>query len=150
VNVCQGFSVVSCRATLKKIQENPLAETEVAEKQHTVAGHVAFCLEYDVSRKQVSIHIPLTRLLAALHLHLYKFELDFHSPELDFSPRPTIIQVLEPVLRQQALIAQVTWHQHVALQCILTICTLGPRQHVAPQRHEPAQSAAVVCQLQVP
>ncbi|KAF4531742.1 hypothetical protein B566_EDAN015187, partial [Ephemera danica] len=95
------------RAVLKKLEENPLPGTDGPMKLCTVAGHSYECLQYDVSRKYVSIHIPLTRLLAALHLHLQKFNLDFNSSDLKYNTRPRIDQILEPALRQQVLIAQV-------------------------------------------
>ena len=109
-------SFVVSRATLKKIQENPFPGTDGPLKECEVANHAVLCLEYDVSRKQVSIHFPLTRLLASLHRHLQKFNLDYDSPELQFNERPRIDQVLEPVLRQQALIAQVNLFSHVHSQ----------------------------------
>jgi E3 ubiquitin-protein ligase UBR2 len=55
----------------------------------------------------VSIHLPLSRFLAGLHLHLEKFGLNFDSHELQVSPRPTPEQVIEPVLRTQVASVEV-------------------------------------------
>jgi E3 ubiquitin-protein ligase UBR2 len=44
-----------------------------------IAGHTAACVEYQVSSKPVSMHQPLTRLLAGLSLHMEKFGLDWNA-----------------------------------------------------------------------
>ncbi|XP_050308066.1 E3 ubiquitin-protein ligase UBR2 isoform X2 [Anthonomus grandis grandis] len=97
--------VKSYRLLLRSLEENPCYdpnETEVRE----LADHSCTCLHYDVASKPVSIHLPLTRLLAALHLHLEKYDLNFDSPELQMA-RPNPVRIMEPVLRAQVMIAQV-------------------------------------------
>ncbi|XP_057659801.1 E3 ubiquitin-protein ligase UBR2 isoform X1 [Diorhabda carinulata] len=98
--------VKAYRSVLKKLEENPCYEPSEAGKTRELADHSTACLHYDVSTKPVSIHLPLTRFLAALHLHLEKFNLHFDGPEFQV-PKPTPIQIIEPVLRAQVMIAQV-------------------------------------------
>lgn len=94
------------RATLKKLQENPcVGPLHVGEVQE-IANHSVACLQYDVSTKPVSIHLPLSRFLAGLHLHLEAHGLNFNSAEF-LSTKPNPEEIIEPVLRTQAMIAQV-------------------------------------------
>lgn len=94
------------RATLKKLQENSRVGPKPIGEVQEVADHSVACLQYDVSTKPVSIHLPLSRFLAGLHLHLEKFGLNFNSHEFQ-STRPNPEEIIEPVLRTQAMIAQV-------------------------------------------
>ncbi|CAG9856266.1 unnamed protein product [Phyllotreta striolata] len=98
--------VKAYRSVLQKLEENPCYDPSEALKVRELANHSASCLHYDVASKPVSIHLPLTRLLAALHLHLEKFNLHFDGAEFQVQkPRP--MQIMEPVLRAQVMIAQV-------------------------------------------
>ena len=65
------------------------------------------CIEYDVSSAPVSIHLPLSRLVAALTLHLDKYDLNYNSPEYLVKGKPSPEELMEPVLRTQVMIAQV-------------------------------------------
>lgn len=65
------------------------------------------CIEYDVSSAPVSIHLPLSRLVAALTLHLDKYDLNYNSPEFLVKGKPSPEELMEPVLRTQVMIAQV-------------------------------------------
>ncbi|XP_047998255.1 LOW QUALITY PROTEIN: E3 ubiquitin-protein ligase UBR1 [Leguminivora glycinivorella] len=69
----------------------------------------ASVIPYDVSTEPVSIHRPLSRFLAGLHLSLHKHGLNYHSPEFDRQdrPKPPPEELIEPVLRTMAMIAQV-------------------------------------------
>lgn len=51
----------------------------------------ASVIPYDVSVEQVSIHRPLSRYIAGLHLHLHQHDLSYHSREFDRpdKPKPT-------------------------------------------------------------
>ncbi|XP_059475766.1 E3 ubiquitin-protein ligase UBR2 [Neocloeon triangulifer] len=99
--------IKAVRATLKKLNEVSVKDSVSGpRKDLTVANCTAKCLDYDISKQSVSIHIPLTRLLAALCLHLPKYNLNFESDEL-MCTELTIEQVMEPALRQMALRAQV-------------------------------------------
>lgn len=72
-------------------------------EQCEVAGHVTDCIKYDVSSQPVSIHLPVIRLLAGLHLHL-KF--DTFTPELISQCDMNPMDLIEPPLRTQVMIAQ--------------------------------------------
>ncbi|KAJ8971803.1 hypothetical protein NQ317_010778, partial [Molorchus minor] len=98
--------VKAYRSVLKKLIESPRNEPNEAGEVRELADHSTACLHYDVSVKPVSIHLPLTRFLAALHLHLEKFNLHFDGPEFQVT-KPTPVQIMEPVLRGQVMIAQV-------------------------------------------
>ncbi|XP_073954798.1 ubr1 ubiquitin ligase isoform X3 [Choristoneura fumiferana] len=69
----------------------------------------ASVIPYDVSTEPVSIHRPLSRFIAGLHLQLHRHGLSYHSPEFDRQdrPKPTPADLIEPVLRTMSMIAQV-------------------------------------------
>jgi E3 ubiquitin-protein ligase UBR2 len=78
-----------------------------------------------VIKQEVSIHAPLTRLFAALYMHIDKFQLDFHSfysvaklhlstcspaayaaLKHDLAAEHKMAALLEPSLRSLVLVAQ--------------------------------------------
>ncbi|KAM3966089.1 LOW QUALITY PROTEIN: ubr1 ubiquitin ligase [Aphomia sociella] len=69
----------------------------------------ALVIPYDVSEQPVSIHRPLSRFLAGLHLQLQRHNLSYHSREFDRpdKPKPSPEELIEPVLQTTAMIAQV-------------------------------------------
>lgn len=95
------------RATLKKLYENPSFNPSSVGEVRELADHSASCLQYDVSSQPVSIHLPLSRFLAGLHLYLEKFGLNFDSPEFQIFSKQSPEQIIEPVLRTQVMISQV-------------------------------------------
>ncbi|XP_032673468.1 E3 ubiquitin-protein ligase UBR2 [Odontomachus brunneus] len=98
--------VASFRMVLRKLYEqlgNEPAPSQVRE----LADHSATCLQYDVSSQPVSIHLPLSRFLAGLFLHLEKYNLHFQSAEFISQTKPTPEQIIEPVLTAQVMISQV-------------------------------------------
>uniref|UniRef100_A0A8C4R8F1 E3 ubiquitin-protein ligase n=1 Tax=Eptatretus burgeri TaxID=7764 RepID=A0A8C4R8F1_EPTBU len=89
-----------CLAALSSCQdEGPM-------EQLILCGHSMEAGQYIVSQKPVSIHLPLSRLLAGLHVLLSKTGVAYQSPTLiplgDMSP-PSLI---EQPLRCLALVAQ--------------------------------------------
>lgn len=92
------------RLVLKKLYEQPdNGRSQVRE----LADHSTSCIQYDVSSEPVSIHLPLSRFLAGLFLYLEQYDLHFQSPEFAIPTKPTPEQIIEPVLRAQAMISQV-------------------------------------------
>ncbi|XP_060067571.1 E3 ubiquitin-protein ligase UBR2-like isoform X1 [Ylistrum balloti] len=77
----------------------------VKREYKSVAGFKAKCVRYDVSGQHVSIHLPLTRFMAGLCLHLEKHGLNFNSPELAMDSL-TPVDLIEPPLRVLVMIAQ--------------------------------------------
>ncbi|KAB7502596.1 E3 ubiquitin-protein ligase UBR2 [Armadillidium nasatum] len=64
------------------------------------------CIEYDVSSAPVSLHLPLSRLVAGLTLKLEKYGLNYNSVEFSVKGKPSPEELMEPVLRTQVMIAQ--------------------------------------------
>lgn len=58
-------------------------DTTQKSEQHTVCGHTVKCLKYDVQSQPVSIHLPLSRYLAGLHVYMGDYNLQFGCPELN-------------------------------------------------------------------
>ncbi|XP_058788603.1 E3 ubiquitin-protein ligase UBR2 [Phymastichus coffea] len=96
--------VKAFRLVLKKLEEQPV---KAATTFREVADHSASCVQYDVAVEPVSIHLPLSRFLAGLFLHLERHELSFNSTEFAKVARPSVEEMIEPVLRAQAMISQV-------------------------------------------
>ena len=96
--------IKALRLVLKKLDEQT-GKTETTIKE--VVGHATSCIQYDVSSEPVSIHLPLTRFLAGLYLHLQNFGLTLQSNEFENLSKPSAEELIEPVLKTQALISQV-------------------------------------------
>ncbi|XP_022906723.2 E3 ubiquitin-protein ligase UBR2 [Onthophagus taurus] len=94
------------RLTLKQLHDHPCNELSTSLDIRELADHTVTCLHYDVASKPVSIHLPLSRFLAGLHLHLEKYNLSFDGAEFKID-KPTPVEIIEPVLRTQVMIAQV-------------------------------------------
>lgn len=94
------------RMVLSAVNETKFIVSESKTELKELADHSANCLMYDVSQKPVSIHLPLTRLLAGLYIHLQKFNLTFDNVSTT-SDKPTIEQIIEPVLCTRTMISQV-------------------------------------------
>ncbi|XP_068622953.1 E3 ubiquitin-protein ligase UBR1 [Battus philenor] len=83
-----------------------------AHKPHQLrelGNQSALVIPYDVSCEPVSIHRPLSRFIAGLHLQLHRHGLSYHSREFDRQdhPKPSPEELIEPVLCTMAMIAQV-------------------------------------------
>lgn len=94
------------RMVLSAVNETKFIVSESKTEVKELADHSANCLMYDVSSKPVSIHLPLTRLLAGLYIHLQKFNLTFDNVSTTID-KPTIEQIIEPVLCTRTMISQV-------------------------------------------
>lgn len=94
------------RLVLRRLYEQPgheIGPPQVGE----LADHSATCLQYDVSSEPVSIHLPLSRFLAGLFPYLEMHDLHFQCAEFINHTKPTLEQIIEPVLATQVMIAQV-------------------------------------------
>ncbi|VVC24842.1 Zinc finger, UBR-type,Zinc finger, RING/FYVE/PHD-type,Winged helix-turn-helix DNA-binding domain,Ribosomal [Cinara cedri] len=94
------------RMTLKKIWENPVLDPLRPNIVKELMNYKATCIDFDVSTEPVSIHLPLSRFLAGLHLFLDRYDLSFDHSELQ-TTRQSPEQIIEPVLRALVLISQV-------------------------------------------
>lgn len=96
------------RLVLKTLSEQPNTEAGPLPGQlRELADHSATCVVYDVALEPVSIHLPLSRFLAGLFLYLEKYNLDYQSSEFMIPGKLSPEQLIEPVLRAQAMISQV-------------------------------------------
>nr|XP_049697370.1 E3 ubiquitin-protein ligase UBR1 isoform X2 [Helicoverpa armigera] len=94
------------RMALRKHSETYTPPPKVVRELGNQSGSV---IPYDVSVEPVSIHRPLSRYIAGLHLLLHKHGLSYHSREFDRHdrPKPTPAELIEPVLQTMAMIGQV-------------------------------------------
>ncbi|XP_052273758.1 E3 ubiquitin-protein ligase UBR2-like isoform X2 [Dreissena polymorpha] len=77
----------------------------IKKESCTVAGRQAECLKYDVETQPISIHLPVTRVLAGLHTYLGDHFLSFESTDCHLM-RPVAADLLEFPLRVQVMVAQ--------------------------------------------
>ncbi|KAL4237392.1 hypothetical protein ACF0H5_002110 [Mactra antiquata] len=63
------------------------------------------CIRFDVGSEPISIHLPVTRILAGLHTYLGQHGLCFESPDCSLV-RPDPVELIELPLRVQVMVAQ--------------------------------------------
>ena len=51
-------------------------------KSCTVGGHTVSCIDYDVCSQSVSIHLPVTRMLAGLYPRINQLNIDLQALHL--------------------------------------------------------------------
>ncbi|XP_013779486.1 E3 ubiquitin-protein ligase UBR2-like [Limulus polyphemus] len=95
--------VKALRAALKLLETIQEKMTAIGQE---VADHSASCIECDISSMPVTIHLPLSRFVAGLVLHLSKYDLMYNSPEFLIGNKPGPEELMEPPLRTQVMIAQ--------------------------------------------
>ncbi|XP_052749909.1 E3 ubiquitin-protein ligase UBR1 isoform X2 [Galleria mellonella] len=102
----RGLAASAYRLALRRLAD---ATTHPATVLKELGNQSASVIPYDVSTQPVSIHRPLSRFIAGLHLQLHRHNLSYHSPEFDRPdrPKPTPEELIEPVLQTMAMIAQV-------------------------------------------
>lgn len=99
------------RMVLSALTECDFIVSQATPEIKELADHSVWCQMYDVSSKQVSIHLPLSRFFAGLYLLLEKFGLSFDTvalkkkPDQEIEPKPD--QIIEPVLCTLTMVAQV-------------------------------------------
>ena len=115
VNWCKTDRIVyikTLRLIFKKLHE----DSDAPGKHHkysdvtvdTQSGKtVTSCLDYQVSSKPISFHQPLTRLVAALAVHMGEFGLDYDANEFDIPEKPSPMAMMEPSLRLAVVVSQV-------------------------------------------
>ena len=102
------------RMVLAALNENKFIVGTASHDVKELADHSANCLNYDVSTKPVSIHLPLTRFLAGLYIHFEKFNLTFDNVSTT-NDKPTPEEIIEPVLCTRTMISQVYSGMLIAL-----------------------------------
>ncbi|XP_064603615.1 E3 ubiquitin-protein ligase UBR2-like isoform X2 [Liolophura sinensis] len=95
------------RATMKTLQSCKEKPELLKKEKVTIVNRTAKCIKYDVANQPVSIHTPVSRLMAGLFIQLEKFGLTYHSPEIYINPaKLDAVEMLEAPLRVQVLISQ--------------------------------------------
>lgn len=94
-----------------KENQNPLTNSLCTTVRRHYAGKSVRVWDYNVGRKEISIHIPLSRFITALMLHLPKYDLwnefnDYNNTSVLTSYRLNIESMMELSLRIQVLLAQ--------------------------------------------
>ena len=74
-------------------------------QQHAV-GHSAYCWDYDVSRREVSIHMPLIRFIGGLLVHSPKFGVHYVEDARLPTDRPAPECLIELPLRTLVMVSQ--------------------------------------------
>lgn len=64
------------------------------------------CIDYDVATLPVSVHLPLTRVVAGLLLHLTRYDVNYNSPEFIIGRKSSLVELMELPLRTLVMIAQ--------------------------------------------
>ncbi|XP_071961938.1 E3 ubiquitin-protein ligase UBR2-like isoform X2 [Antedon mediterranea] len=101
----QSLLIRAYRMVMMKLREAKKAKPVKFDNKE-VCGHSVSCIKYDVSSQSISIHVPITRLLAGLHLHLGKYNLHFYKEGLLPMGALTPMELMEDALRIQVLKAQ--------------------------------------------
>lgn len=86
--------IKAIRMIFKKIHaENAAAELQFVER--TLGnGKTVACIDHAIAAKPVSIHAPLTRLLAGLSVAMGRHGVAFDSHELQIAERPSVVEML--------------------------------------------------------
>lgn len=66
------------------------------------------CVDYEVATLPVSVHLPLSRMVSGLLLHLTRYDVNYHSHELHMNvpKKPSLIELMELPLRTLVMISQ--------------------------------------------
>nr|XP_006815804.1 PREDICTED: E3 ubiquitin-protein ligase UBR2-like [Saccoglossus kowalevskii] len=93
------------RETMKMLRQ--ISGPFASAIKRKVANYECSCMSYDVSSQPVSVHLPLTRFLAGLHLHLQKHRVSYFSEGFLPPQALTPVEMVEESLRTQVMVAQV-------------------------------------------
>lgn len=103
-------------ASLKETQSRLLKSGGYKMITRELFGHPVACIQYDVSTSPVSVHLPLTRFAASLIVELmkrrpcdrlpYDESLVILTDRGDCRPKQSMIEIMEPSLRTEVMIAQ--------------------------------------------
>lgn len=95
------------RMVMANLAESEFILGQAKPELKELADHSTSALMYDVSSKNVSIHLPLSRFFAGLYLHLQRFGRTFDDVLGAGITQPKPAELIEPVLCTQTMIAQV-------------------------------------------
>ncbi|XP_033110450.1 E3 ubiquitin-protein ligase UBR2-like [Anneissia japonica] len=102
----QSLLIRAFRIVMLKLRYVITTRKEVKMENKQVSGHNVLCIEYDISTQPVSIHIPITRFLAGLYIHLGKYNLNYYKEGLLPMGSLNPMELMEGPLRIQVLKAQ--------------------------------------------
>ncbi|RWS26023.1 E3 ubiquitin-protein ligase UBR2-like protein [Leptotrombidium deliense] len=91
------------RAALGKLDQK---REKSVTKNWNLCGIEAQYIDYDVSSQPVTIHLPLSRVVAGLLLHLTRYDINYNSEDFIVRKSSSPIQLMELPLRTAVMIAQ--------------------------------------------
>ncbi|XP_040576594.1 E3 ubiquitin-protein ligase UBR2 [Lepeophtheirus salmonis] len=91
--------------TLYGLQQHAQLPDPIVQK--TILDQTFDVIDYQVSTRPISIHFPVTRVLAGLSLSMQKYDLDYDTSFFQIDARPDPLTLIELPVRTVALIAQV-------------------------------------------
>ncbi|XP_037871161.1 E3 ubiquitin-protein ligase UBR1 isoform X2 [Bombyx mori] len=106
---CAAERPLTASAYRMALRRHAAATAPAPRQLKELGNQSASVIPYDVSVDPVSIHRPLSRYIAGLHLLLHRHGLSYHSPEFDRQDKQKSSpeELIEPVLQTMAMIAQV-------------------------------------------
>lgn len=94
----------ACESVLTLVGRTGVAN--LSRRLVTVGSHQAYCVCHSVASDPVSIHLPLTRFLAGLCVHLQQHNLQLNSLWTDLNDAMDVVAFMECPLQVQVLMAQ--------------------------------------------
>jgi E3 ubiquitin-protein ligase UBR2 len=96
----------SLRHAMKELVSKQGKMTTISRSLKDVGIVVDDLIEYDVATLPVSVHLPLTRVVAGLLLHMTRYDVNYNSPDFLISRKSSLPELMELPLRTLVMIAQ--------------------------------------------
>ena len=64
------------------------------------------CIEYEVATLPISVHLPLSRMVSGLLLHLTRYGVNYNSPDFITDKTSSLVELMELPLRTLVMISQ--------------------------------------------
>ncbi|RWS17388.1 E3 ubiquitin-protein ligase UBR2-like protein, partial [Dinothrombium tinctorium] len=106
IDWCGSDRIVLLKALRTALTKLDQKREKTQFKSWNLCGVEANYIDYDVSSMPVTIHLPLSRVVAGLLLHLTRYDVNYNSPEFLIRKTLTPIQLMELPLRTLVMIAQ--------------------------------------------
>lgn len=107
VEWCGSDKIVLMKTLRHALNELVEKSTKMNVVSREVCGvTVKDCIDYDVSSLPITVHLPLSRVIAGLLLHLTRYDVNYNSVEFLVRKKPSPVELLELPLRTLVMIAQ--------------------------------------------